>query len=109
MKEAEGWQKETDKIHLHPLAFKHGFTKADALDELMTHTDLKLGPNGTGGFSKKGYQMVALDEDAARILNAKSIATHRSPSELVADLVHDQFAVAIYRGGHGNSLAAARG
>jgi hypothetical protein len=69
--------------------------EADALDELMTHTDLKLGPNGTGFFSKKGYQMVALDEDTARILNAKSIATHRSPSELVADLVHDQFAVAI--------------
>ena len=69
--------------------------EADALDELMTHTDLKLGPNGTGFFSNKGYQMIALDEDTARILNAQSIATHRSPAELVADLVHERLAVAL--------------
>jgi len=69
--------------------------EADALDELMTRTDLKLGPNGTGFFSNKGYQMIALDEDTARILNAQSIATHRSPAELVTDLVHEHLEVAI--------------
>jgi len=69
--------------------------EADALDELMTRTDLKLGPNGTGFFSNKGYQIIALDEDTARILNAQSIATHRSPAELVADLVHERLAVAL--------------
>ena len=69
--------------------------EAEALDKLMTHADLKLGPNGTGFFSKKGYQMIALDEDTARILNAQSIATRRSPSELVADLVQERLAVCI--------------
>jgi hypothetical protein len=69
--------------------------EADALDELMTSADLKLGPNGTGFFSDKGYQMIALDEDTARILNAQSIATNRSPTELIADLVHERLAVAM--------------
>ena len=68
--------------------------EADALDEVMTCADLKLGPNGTGFFSSKGCQVIALDEDTARILNAQSIATHRSPAELVYDLVHERFAVA---------------
>ena len=36
MKEAEGRQKETDKIHFHPSAFKHGFTEADILKAIET-------------------------------------------------------------------------
>jgi len=69
--------------------------EADALDELMTKTDLKLGPNGTGFFSNKGYQMIALDEDTARILNAQSIATRRTPTELVSDLIHERLVAAM--------------
>ncbi|MDR2543565.1 MAG: hypothetical protein LBC80_09005 [Treponema sp.] len=69
--------------------------EADALDELMTHTDLKLGPNGTRFFFFFFFQMIALDENTARILNAQSIATHRSPAELIADLVHERLAVAL--------------
>ena len=69
--------------------------EADALDELLTKTTPRLGPNGTGFFSSKGYQMIALDEDTARILNAQSIVTRQSPSEIVTELVHGQFAEAI--------------
>jgi len=69
--------------------------EADALDELMTHADLKLGLNGTGFFSNKGYQVIVLDEETSRILNAQAIATHRSPSELVADLVQEKLAVSL--------------
>jgi hypothetical protein len=68
--------------------------EADALDELLTRTTPKLGPNGTGFFSSKGYQMIALDEDTARILNAQSIATRQSPSEIVAELVQGHLATA---------------
>ena len=69
--------------------------EADTLDELMSNTDLELGPNGTGFFSNKGFQMIAIDENTARILNAQSIATHRTPSELVAALVQERLAVAV--------------
>ena len=69
--------------------------EADALDEIMTNADLKLGPNGTGFFSERGYQVITLDEETSRILNAQSIATHRSPAELVAELVQERLAVAV--------------
>jgi hypothetical protein len=67
--------------------------EADVLDELMTNAELKLGPNGTGFFSNKGCQIIALDEDTASILNAQSIATRRSPADLIADLVHERLVV----------------
>jgi hypothetical protein len=41
--------------------------EADALDELVTHTTPKLGPNGTGFFSSKEYQMIATDENNENI------------------------------------------
>ena len=69
--------------------------EADALDELLTKTTPRLGPNGTGFFSSKGYQMIALDEETARILNAQSIATRQSPTEIIAELVHGQLAEAM--------------
>jgi hypothetical protein len=69
--------------------------EANALDELLTRTTPKLGPNGTGFFSSKGYQMIALDEETARILNAQAIATKRSPAEIVAELVHERLVVNI--------------
>ncbi|MCL1912019.1 MAG: ribbon-helix-helix domain-containing protein [Leptospirales bacterium] len=67
--------------------------EANALDELLTRTTPKLGPNGTGFFSSKGYQMIALDEETARILNAQAIATRRSPAEIIAELVHKRLTV----------------
>jgi hypothetical protein len=69
--------------------------EADALDELLTRTTPKLGPNGMGFFSSKGYQMIALDEDTARILNAQSIATRHSPAEIVAELVQEHLTTAM--------------
>ena len=67
--------------------------EANALDELLTRTTPKLGPNGAGFFSSKGYQMIALDEETARILNAQAIATRRSPAEIIAELVHKRLTV----------------
>ncbi|MDR3324489.1 MAG: hypothetical protein LBS82_00675 [Spirochaetaceae bacterium] len=59
----------------------------DELDELLTRTVPKLGPNGTGFFGGKGFQMIAVDEPTARILNAKAMATRQTPSELVAAML----------------------
>jgi hypothetical protein len=44
----------------------------DALDERLTKTVPTLGPNGEGFFSGKGAQVVSLDGETARILNAKA-------------------------------------
>jgi hypothetical protein len=68
--------------------------EADALDEELTRAIPELGPNGEGFFSGKGYQIIALDEGTARILNAKALATRRTPAELVAEMVRKQLAAA---------------
>ncbi|MDR0585650.1 MAG: hypothetical protein LBG26_00250 [Treponema sp.] len=66
--------------------------EADALDKELTRTIPELGPNGEGFFSGKGRQIIAVDEGTARILNAKALATHRTPSELIAEMVREQLA-----------------
>ena len=49
------------------------------LDKRLTDTVPTLGPNGTGFFSRKGCQVVCLDEATAKILTAKAIAARQTP------------------------------
>ena len=65
----------------------------DALDERLTNTVPKLGPNGTGFFSRKGFQVVGLDERTAKILNAKAIASRQTPSEIIASMLLNELTV----------------
>jgi hypothetical protein len=62
----------------------------DALDERLTKTVPTLGHTGTGFFSRKGFQVVFLDEKTAQILNAKAIASQKTPSEIVASLIREE-------------------
>jgi len=52
-----------------------------ALDKRLTDTVPTLGPNGTGFFSRKGFQIVGLDEKTAQMLNAKAIASRKTPAQ----------------------------
>jgi hypothetical protein len=62
----------------------------DALDERLTKTVPTLGHTGTGFFSRKGFQVVALDEATAKILTAKAIASRKMPSEIIASLLRKE-------------------
>ena len=59
----------------------------DALDERLTNTVPILGHTGTGFFSRKSTQVVCLDENTAKILNAKAIASRQTPSEVIASML----------------------
>jgi len=59
----------------------------EALDDRLTNTVPTLGSNGTGFFSRKGFQVVGLDENTAKILNAKAIASRQTPSEIIASML----------------------
>jgi CheY-specific phosphatase CheX len=63
----------------------------DALDELWTKTvpPIKKGAGG-GFFTEHRARMVVLDELTARILNAKAMATRKTPSELITAMVHKE-------------------
>ena len=65
-----------------------------ALDDRLTNTAVKLGPNGKGFFSRKGFQVVGLDENTAKILNAKAIATRKTPSEIIATMLRKELTIA---------------
>jgi hypothetical protein len=67
--------------------------EADALDELWTKTTPKINVGGGGGFfSERKAQMLFLDEQTARILNAKAMAARQTPSELVTAMLHRELA-----------------
>ena len=59
----------------------------EALEARLTNTVPTLGPNGTGFFSRKGFQVVGLDENTAKLLNAKAIASRQTPSEIIAAML----------------------
>ena len=61
-----------------------------ALDERLTSNVPTLGPNRTGFFSRKGFQVVGIDENTAKILNAKAIASRQTPSEIIASLLQKE-------------------
>jgi hypothetical protein len=60
------------------------------LDKRLTDTVPTLGPNGTGFFSRKGFQVVGLDETSAKILNAKAMASHQTPSQVIASMLRNE-------------------
>jgi hypothetical protein len=70
----------------------------DALDKRLTDTVPTLGHTGTGFFSRKGTQVVFLDEKTSQILNAKAIASRKTPSEIVASLLRKELTVAHVEG-----------
>ena len=69
-----------------------------ALDDRLTENVPTLGPNGNGFFSRKGFQVVGLDEDTAKILNAKAIASRQTPSEIIASMLRKELTVAHMHG-----------
>ena len=62
----------------------------DALDERLTDTVPTLGHTGAGFFSRKGSLVVCLDENTAKILNAKAIAARQTPSQVIASLLRKE-------------------
>ena len=66
----------------------------EALDERLTKTVPTLGPNGTGFFSRKGFQVIGLDESTAKLLNARAIASRQTPSEIITSLLYKELTAA---------------
>jgi hypothetical protein len=65
-----------------------------ALDAELTNKLPKLGPNGQGFFSKRGYQTISLDAITAKILNAKAQSVGQTPSEYISTIVKKELVTA---------------
>ena len=66
----------------------------DALDEELTRTVPKVGPDGSGWLSKMGYRPLNLSAVTVNYIMTKAIASHKSPAQIIEDLVNKEIAVA---------------
>lgn len=69
--------------------------EADALDEYYTKNPPKVDPSKNGGFAKKSFRMVALDRLSEDYLLTKAIATQKTPTELISEMIRERIAASI--------------
>jgi hypothetical protein len=77
--------------------------EADALDEYYTKNPPKVDPRKNGGFAKTSFRMIALDQLSEDYLLTKAIATHKTPSEIIGEMVRKEIASAPDSGAQANA------
>jgi hypothetical protein len=73
--------------------------EAWALDEYWTEHTPKLSGDGNSGFftkhRKKGSTLVFLDHVSAAWLRVRAEATHKTPTEIIGELVREKIAASV--------------
>jgi len=64
----------------------------DALDEELTRTVPKLGPNGTGWLSQREMRLLGFTNLTVNYLLTKAMADNKSPAQIIEDLVCKEIA-----------------
>jgi hypothetical protein len=67
----------------------------DALDEYWTKNTPKVGPNGTGFVSRREARLFGLDDLSADYLLTKAITDHKTPAEIINEMVRERLAAAV--------------
>jgi hypothetical protein len=62
----------------------------DALDEELTRTVPKLGPNGTDWLSQREMRLLGLSNMTVNDLLTKATADHKSPAQIIEELVREK-------------------
>jgi hypothetical protein len=68
--------------------------EADALDEYYTKNPPTPGPNGTGFFTqrRKAARSITIDELSANWLLTKAMADHKTPADVISEMVQREIA-----------------
>jgi hypothetical protein len=71
----------------------------DALDEKLTKTTPKVGPNGTGFFAQRKAALdsnstytITIDSLTADYLLNRARVAHKTPADIISDLVREKIA-----------------
>ena len=64
----------------------------DALDDEMTRTIPKLGPNGTGFLSQRYMRLLGFTNLTVNYLLTKAQAAHKTPADIVGEMVLERIA-----------------
>ena len=62
----------------------------DALDEELTRTVPKLGPNGSGWLSQRELRISGLSKMTVNYLLTKAAADNKSPAQIIEELVREK-------------------
>ena len=65
----------------------------DALDEELTRTVPKLGPNGTGFLSQREMYHLGFSNMAINYLLTKAKAANKSPSQIIDEMIGKEIAL----------------
>ena len=68
--------------------------EAWALDEFVTNNEITLGPNGSGWLSQREMRLLGLTNVTINYLLTKAMADHKSPAQLIDELVGKEIAAA---------------
>jgi len=66
----------------------------DALDEELTRTVPKLGPNGSGWLSQRELRLMGMSNMTVNYLFTKAAADHKTPAQIIDELVGEKIAAA---------------
>jgi hypothetical protein len=69
--------------------------EADALDEYYTKNPPRVDPSKNGGFAKKSFKLVAIDNFCADYLMTKALSDHKTPDQIINEMVRERIAAAI--------------
>jgi len=64
--------------------------EADALDEYFTKNLPKVVPGKGGVTTRQGFRMVALDSLSEDYLLTMALATNKSPTEIISEMVQER-------------------
>jgi hypothetical protein len=68
--------------------------EADALDELWTKTTPAIDTSKSGYFTRHMAHLVEVDDLSAAYLRAKADAAHKTPAEIIGDMVRREMEIA---------------
>jgi len=66
----------------------------DALDEELTRTVPKLGPDGTGWLAQRELRLMGLSKMTVNYLFTKAAADRKTPAQIIDEMVQERIASA---------------
>jgi hypothetical protein len=69
--------------------------EADRLDELWTKTTPKIDTSKPGYFAKHMAHLIEVDTVSAAYLRARAESAHKTPTQIIGEMVREQMAAAM--------------
>jgi len=69
--------------------------EAWALSKYVTDNEITLGPNGTGWLGRHEKSPWGLKNETVKYLMSKAMADHKSPAQIIDELVNKELATAV--------------